>query len=181
MNIENINFNNLNDYLLEENTGNWIITSILYASYNCILLIPVLISMKDYIAKSKNIKYISIIVTLITIILLSIIFLFLINIDVDIHNLEMPAVYAINMMYPKFKGIYGLIILISIFTTSISLGMSFIKNVAKDNGKFDKIAFLICATGIIFSKIGFANLVNLLYPILGVLGLVQIIQVLINK
>lgn len=140
-----------------------------------------MISIKDYITNSKSIKYISIIVTLITIILLTIIFLFLSNIDVDIHNLEMPAVYAINMMYPKFKSIYGLIILISIFTTSISLGMSFIKNVAKNNSKFNKIAFLICVTGIAFSKIGFSNLVNLLYPILGILGLVQIMQILINK
>lgn len=166
---------------MEENTGNWFITSILYASYNCVLLIPVLISIKNYISNSKNIKYISIIVTLITIILLTIIFLFLSNIDVDIYNLEMPAVYAINMMYPKFKGIYGLIILISIFTTSISLGMGFINNVSKDSSKFSKIAFLICITGIAFSKIGFANLVNFLYPILGSLGLVQVTQIIINK
>lgn len=176
-----MDFNNLNNYLLEENTGNWLITSVLYASYNCILLIPVLISIKDYITNSKNIKYISIIVTLITTILLTIIFLFLINIDVDIHNLEMPAVYAINMMYPKFKNIYGLIILISIFTTSISLGMSFINNVSKNNNSFNKITLLICISSIIFSKIGFSNLVNLLYPVLGVLGLVQIIQILVNK
>lgn len=145
------------------------------------MLIPVLISIKDYITNSKNIKYISIIVTLITTILLTIIFLFLTNIDVDIHNLEMPAVYAINMMYPKFKNIYGLIILISIFTTSISLGMSFINNVSKNNNSFNKIAFLICISSIIFSKIGFSNLVNLLYPVLGMLGLIQIIQILVNK
>lgn len=107
--------------------------------------------------------------------------MFLINIDVDIHNLEMPAVYAINMMYPKFKSIYGLIILISIFTTSISLGMSFINNISKNKNNSNKIAIVICATGIAFSKIGFSNLVNMLYPILGVMGLIQIMQILIKK
>ena len=64
--------------------------------------------------------------------------------------------------------------LISIFTTAISLGISFINNISKNKKQFSKIGLLICSTAILFSKIGFANLVNLLYPILGMLGLVQV-------
>ena len=100
----------------------------------------------------------------------------LINIDVDINKLEMPAVYAINKICPIMKNIYGIIILISIFTTAISLGISFINNTSKNKKQFSKIGLLICSTAIVFSKIGFANLVNILYPILGMLGLVQVIR-----
>lgn len=157
------------------------ITSILYASYNSVLLIPALISIKDYIKDNKNIIYIAIIVTVITIILLSIIFLFLVNIDVNIKELQMPAVYAINMIYPNIKNIYGITILISIFTTAISLGISFLKNVSKRENRYDYLAIFICITSIIFSKVGFSNLVNLLYPILGGLGMLQIIQIIIKK
>lgn len=178
VNIKNIEFKNIDNYLVQENSKNWLITSILYASYNMILLMPVLISIKDYITKSKNTKYISLIVTFITTILLSTVFLFLINVDVDIKKLEMPAVYAISNIWPNIKGIYGIIILISIFTTTISLGISFLKNVSKNAKQYDTIAILICLTGIIFSKIGFSNLVNLFYPILGILGLLQIIKIL---
>ena len=75
---------NLNNYLIaqkgEKIFENWFITSILYASYNCVLLIPVLISIKELIKKPKNIKYISIIVSGIVIILLITVFLFLINV-----------------------------------------------------------------------------------------------------
>lgn len=170
--MQNINFSDFSDYLLEENSKNWLITSILYASYNCVLLIPVLISIKGYISKSKNIKNISIIVCIITAILLITVFLFLINVDVDIKNLEMPAVYAINNILPNIKSVYGIIILASIFTTATSLGISFLKNVSINKRSYNVISILICISGVIFSRLGFANLVNKMYPILGFLGLV---------
>lgn len=177
INIKNINFTYIDHYLVVQNEGSWIVTSILYASYNSVLLIPVLISIKDYIGKIKNIKYISIIVTLITIFLISIVYLLLINVDVNIKELEMPAIYAIDKICHNMKNVYGLIILISIFTTAISLGISFLNNVAYCAKKYNIVAFFICITSVVFSGVGFSNLVNLFYPILGTLGLVQIIQI----
>ena len=172
---------NLNNYLLEESNQNWLLESILYASYNCVLLIPVLISIKDYISKDKNIKYISIIVSIIIAILLITVYFILINVDVNIKELEMPAVYAINNICPKIKNIYGIIILISIFTTAISLGISFLRDVAINKKSYNIIAILICASAVIFSRFGFSNLVNLMYPILGMLGLLQIIKIILQK
>lgn len=172
---------NLNNYLLEESNQNWLLKSILYASYNCVLLIPVLISIKDYISKDKNIKYISIIVSIIIAILLITVYLILINVDVNIKKLEMPAVYAINNICPKIKNIYGIIILISIFTTAISLGISFLRDVAINKKSYNIISILICISAIIFSRFGFSNLVNLMYPILGMLGLLQIIKIILQK
>ena len=178
LNIRNIDFVNIEDYLIQSNNKSWILTSILYASYNSVLLIPVLISIKDFIKNKSNIKYIALIVTVITSVLLISVFLFLINIDVDIRELEMPAVYAINRICFGMKNLYGVIILISIFTTAISLGISFLKNVSKTKKGYDKIAIVICVSSILFSQIGFSNLVNLLYPILGFLGLLQVIRIL---
>ena len=174
INFKNLDIANIKYYITTQNTKSWLITGLLYASYNCVLLIPVLITMKELIKKKTDIKYIAYIVTTTVIILLSTVYMLLINIDVDINKLEMPAVYAINRICPIMKNIYGVIILISIFTTAISLGISFINNISKNKKQFNKIGLLICSTAIVFSKIGFANLVNLLYPILGMLGLVQV-------
>lgn len=171
----------MNNYLIEENNPNWLLKSILYASYNCILLIPVLISIKDYISKGKNIKYISVIVSIITASLLITIYFILINVDVNIKELEMPAVYAVNNICPKIKNIYGIIILISIFTTAISLGISFLRDVASNKRNYNIISTLICASAVITSRFGFSNLVNLMYPILGILGLLQIIKIILQK
>ena len=86
MNIQNIDFTSLNNYLIESNNHNWFLKSILYASYNCVLIIPVLISIKDYISKGKKIKYISILVSIIIAILLITVYFILINVDVNINN-----------------------------------------------------------------------------------------------
>lgn len=96
-------------------------------------------------------------------------------------KLEMPAVYAINKIWTNMKNIYGLIILISIFTTAISLGISFLKNVSINEKSYNVISILICVSAVIFSGIGFSNLVNAMYPILGFLGLFQMIQIISSK
>lgn len=182
INLKYIDIKNINNYLIKDTSDNaWFIKGILYSSYNSILLIPILISIKKYIKKEKHIRYISIIVTAIISILLLSIYLLLINIDVDITNLEMPAVYAISKILPQIKSIYGITILIAIFTTAISLGISFLQNTAKTEKDFNIKCTIICISAVLFSQIGFSNLVNLLYPILGILGLIQIIQILLTK
>lgn len=100
------------------------------------------------------------------------------KIDVNIKELEMPAVYAIYKILPYMKNIYGITILISIFTTATSLGISFLQNTIKIKKSYNVLAILICLTGVIFSKIGFSNLINLFYPILGVFGIVQLVLIL---
>lgn len=176
INFKYIDIKNINNYFENRISYNWLIKSILYASYNSILLIPILISMKKYIFNQKHIKKISIIVTIIISILLITIYLLLINIDIS--NLEMPAVYAINKICPYLKNIYGITILIAIFTTAISVGISFLQNTCKTQKDFNIKCILICITAVLFSQIGFSNLVNILYPVLGGLGLIQIIQIL---
>ena len=58
--------------------NNWILSMLIYNSYNFILLMPVLISLKKQITKEKNIKKVSILVTIIILILsISIFFLLL--------------------------------------------------------------------------------------------------------
>ena len=71
---------------------------------------------------------------------------------------------------------YGFIILGSIFTTSVSLGTSFLKNTVSSEKMYKKVAIIICAFSVFISNIGFSNLINLLYPLFGYLGIIQMIQ-----
>lgn len=73
-----------------------------------------------------------------------------------------------------FKFLYGFVILSAIFTTAISAGYSFLENSAKNQKQYFYFAIFICVVSIFCSNFGFSNLLNLLYPILGYLGLVQI-------
>lgn len=180
--IKNFSFINLSNQLpLAENKFKWIISSILYSSYNIILLVPILVTLRPYIKKVEDKKYISIVSGITILILATILFLLLTQANVDISNVEMPTAYVISLIYPVFEKIYGIIILISIFTTAISLGVSFLKNTTKTKKSYTQIALIMCITSVVLSKIGFSNLINLLYPIFGVLGLVQIISLILHK
>ena len=181
LNIKDINFIKLDNYLVENNNFKFIIDCILYCSYNSILLIPVLITLKDYINSKNQVAKISIITSIIVILLSISIFLILIKVDVDISKLEMPAVYVVSKMAKAFKNIYGFIILGSIFTTAVSLGNSFLKNVSKNKKSYTQIATIMCITSVIISEIGFSNLINFLYPIFGYLGLIQIFRLIFLK
>lgn len=181
INIIDINIVKLGNYIIRTNQSNYILSAIIYASYNSILLIPVLITLKKYINTKKQILFISLISTIIVILLATIIFLILIRVDVDITKLEMPAVYVVSNIFKFLEIIYGFIILGSIFTTSISLGTSFLQNVSKNKRSYTQIAAIMCITSILTSQIGFSNLINLLYPIFGYLGLIQIWRIGLTK
>ena len=67
--------------------NNWILSMLIYNSYNFILLMPVLISLKKEITKEKNIKKVSILVTIIILILSISIFFLLLNANIkEIEN-----------------------------------------------------------------------------------------------
>ena len=95
--------------------------------------------------------------------------------------IEMPAVYVISNSFSEFKNIYAFIILASIYTTAISIGVSLLENITKKPKMYKQIAAFICITGILVSGIGFSNLINMLYPIFGYLGLVQIIALMLKR
>jgi uncharacterized membrane protein YkvI len=178
INLKYIHLFELKNYIIRSNSSSFVLSAILYSSYNSILLIPVLITLKNYIKDKQQIIKIATISTIIIILLSIIIFLLLVRVDVDITKLEMPVVYVVSNMFKMLRYIYGFIILGSIFTTSISLGTSFLKNTAKNKKSYTQIATIMCITSVLISKIGFSNLVSLLYPIFGYLGLIQILKLI---
>lgn len=179
--IKDIHILNLENYVIRTNYTNFALSAVLYSSYNSILLIPVLITLNNYVKNKKQIFYISFISAIVTILLSVIIFLLLVRVDVDISKLEMPVVYVVANMFKILRYIYGVIILGSIFTTAISLGVSFLQNTAKNKKGYTQISIIMCITSVIISKFGFSNLVSLLYPIFGYLGLIQILRLCVIK
>lgn len=152
----------------------WIIKSILYASYNSIVLIPIIINLKNLISNNKQIKYI-IGFTLLFMIIMSVVIFIILNLNIlEISGIEIPIVFIANKFGILYKYLYGLVILIAIFTTAISEGYSFLNNISKNKKQYFIYSVLICMLSIAFSNIGFGKLLDILYPLLGYLGLIQI-------
>ena len=174
-------FNQTNENFEGIKQNGWLISSILYASYNSIILIPALIGLRNYINSKKEIIKISIISSSIIIVLALFVYALLLRGKFFVSELEMPLI-EITIQFGKiFKYIYGFVIIASIFTSAVSTGYSFLKNITKTKKNYEIVLLIMCFTSIAVSNIGFSNLVEMLYPLFGMLGLVQIVFIFKNK
>jgi len=158
----------------EVSSKGFIINSILYASYNSIILIPVLTSLRSYLKSEKMLKTIAIITGIIIIILALLIYALLLRGINYAESLDMPLLQIVKELGHIYKIIYEFVIIVSIFTSAVSTAYSFLENVVKKKRNYKKTLFLICIVGILVSNIGFSKLVQILYPVFGILGLIQI-------
>ncbi len=156
----------------------WLLSSITYCSYNMILLIPVLISIRKQITKPKNIKYIAILCGIIMATISMLIYMLLMKADVDISTLEMPTVYVIRTFFSEYKTIYAFTILASIFTTAISIGIGFLQNTSKNKKSYAQLVVFMCITSLLIANFGFSKLVNFVYPLFGYIGIIQLIYIM---
>jgi len=153
----------------------FLISSLLYASYNSIILIPVLVTMKNCITTKKEISLISIFSGILMILLSFSIYGLLLKGQFFIEDLELPLIEITKEFGKTFQYIYGFVIIVSIFTSAISAGYSFLENVSKDKKSYKRNLIIISIVGVLVSNFGFSNLVQILYPMFGILGLIQII------
>lgn len=179
--INIVNFKKIDNNIYLDKSYFWILQAILYASYNLVLVEPVLVNLKQFLKNKKQILKISIGVGIIMTIIATLEFLLLTNVDVNFKNLEMPLVYVVEKTFPRFTYLYGIIILIAIFTTAVSVGISFLNNISKNKKSFPQKAEILCISSVIISQISFSKLVEYLFPLFGFLGLLQMIFILKKK
>lgn len=183
----NVDYNYQN-LIIETKKNGFLISSLLYASYNSIILIPVIISIKkiivpinETIKKIKiNIWIISILTFLVLLILSFCVFLTLLHGNQEIYKLELPLMNIVFSYGARYRFIYGFIIISSIFTSAVAGGYSFLINISSTPHRYKTILIAMCIIAILASQLGFSFFVEKVYPIFGILGLIQIINLLKN-
>ena len=148
-----------------------IIKAILYTSYNSIILIPIIVSISKNIKHEKNVKIISFISSIIILTMLILIYQMLLSTNMDISKVEMPILAILSGKIDKIM--YG----VSIITSVISAGYGALENI-KNKNEYKMAVLAICVLEIPISYIGFGNLVTVLYPVFGAIGIIQIILVI---
>lgn len=158
-------------------------SAVLYASYNSITLIPILITLKQYVENKKDNIIISVLSSFFIIVLAIGIYGLLLSRNVNIENIELPVIILLKNKTEKV--LYSIAIEAAILTSAISAGYVVLENkkekTKEDKKRYKKIVAIMCLLGIPISAIGFGNLIKTLYPIFGVLGLAQIILILKNS
>ena len=153
-----------------------ILYGVLYFSYNSLLMVPVLFHIK--IKNKKNNFILSFLFSFIIFILTLLINLLLLSHFNLIENTELPVFTICILQQNMFPFFYFFIILSAILTTLFSSGFSFMQNIKKHR-KCMLIIFLLCS--ILFSFISFSHLITIFYPLFGLLGLLQIFLIFIDK
>lgn len=160
-----------------ERTANEIFPSftmaILYASYNGILLIPIIISASKFVKNEKSNKIIAIVSSLI----IGVLALGIINLisAKDVKNFDLPVAKVLEKNALE-GALYSVVLVIAIFSSALSAGYGVICNI-KNRKTYKKVALAMCALGIAASYIGFGNLVSILYPLFGLVSIIQVILI----
>lgn len=175
--IYNNNFSNKNFiiYIIPSS-----IACIIYSSYNLITTIAILYTFSKRNINKMVIKYTGVVSGIL--IFLSGIFLLIAlisNINL-VYDKELPILFLVqNNIYLKI--IYETILLIAIFTTAISNGFALLDIfINKLNLSKKWIILIISILGVGFAMIGFSNIVDIVYPIFGYLGIFQVIVIILN-
>lgn len=162
----------------EVNLPNWWSSGILYATFNMLLGIVVITSLKDN-------EKIPIKVGLIGGLILSLMMLIMVKsllvLPLHLRILEMPMLVLSKCVNDNMGSLYSLGLLIALFTTALADTHSLCKRLNQDSLiKYRKNMILILLSTLIFIPWSFSFLVGTLYPLLGYISLPLVLGVIIN-
>lgn len=159
-------------------TNNWFVSCTLYASYNLLVLIPVITTFNKYKFSGKQIIGIATI-TFVILGLAGVLIFRVVDIFYPyIMNYQMPTLRIASMLGAGVNRFYSFVIIMAIFTSAVSSGYAFL-NMRKK--AYTMRAVGICVASVLFAKVGFANLVNIFFPIFGYLGIIQLVLLVITS
>lgn len=162
-------------------TNNWVFSSILYVSYNTILSTMILTGMLPYLKSKKVSTWSGIIgggmLCLTALILNSALYFFY------PHSIagEIPVLSIVQNNSFILAKIYSAVLILAMFTSAITSGYCLTERIkTKMNVNYKLIAVVLCALIIPMSSLGFSNLISMLYPIFGYLGLFLLLVIILQ-
>lgn len=161
---------------------NWCITSVIYSGLNLIIATPFLVGVGATTTNKVNCIWGGIlggIVFMIAAMTLNI------GILSDIQNTyvtEIPTLYMAKNIGPIVGIMFSFMLIAGIYTTAVPLLWSICDSFSKEKTtKFTLIAVFCTIIGFIGSRLSFSILVNIIYPISGLFGVIIIISIFIRN
>ena len=158
--------------------GNFLTSALLYFGTNSLVTIIVFSSLLPLIDSKKTAILGGTVGGIILLILgVSILTSMLIYYN-EVVNLEIPMLKISDSLSDVYRKLYAIILWIAIFTTAIANGFGFINRLSES--KYSLLyTVLFCVLAMPLAKIGFSNLVSIIYPISGAIGVVLMLFILI--
>jgi uncharacterized membrane protein YkvI len=154
---------------------NWLLSAVLYVSYNIILSIAVLGPLGVKAQNKKAIRNGAILGGL-GLGLGSIMIFLALSINItDIARLEVPMIYIAGSISSVLQIAYSIILIAEVYTTAVASLYGFVSriiDIEKPSTKVKAIVIGSMITAVLASQFGFTNLVKYLYPLVGYGGIV---------
>ncbi len=173
---EGYNFSNIEGATLTRK-GNFITSSLLYLGSNCLIVLVVFSSLLPMIDNRRTAVLGGLTGGIILGILgISILTSMLIYYN-EVSSLDIPMLKICGYIGDSYRKFYAVIMWIAMFTTALANGFGFMNRISKEKNKILSTA-IFCILAIPLAKMGFSNLVGVLYPIFGFIGVMMMVFVL---
>ena len=157
----------------------WLLSAMVYASYNLVTGVPILAAMSKMATKKKDAMLGGLlgggVITLLGICMALPLFLY----HANVISLEIPFLYIVSQHGNSFRLFYMAVLIAAIMTTAACNAFAVTEWLkARGYSGRIKVAAVLCMVGVAASHIGFSNIVAYVYPAFGFLGLFKILVVL---
>ncbi len=162
-------------------TGNWLVSSLLYVSYNSIPSIVIMCSLLPYLKTRRTGIAGGILGGLMLCVTA-----FIINISIFLFYpealaTELPILSILKSSSEYAGSLYAVILWLAMFVSAVTSGFCFTERAASMI-RLDRriVTLVLCAAAVPLSTLGFSRLISAIYPVFGYLGLFIIIVVLLQ-
>lgn len=157
---------------------NWSYSSILYVSYNIFLSIAILSPLGVVAKDQTSLRRGALLGGLGLGAGLLAINLALFSGLPQIVDYEVPMIYLASYFNPLIALAYGIILLLEIFTTTVSILFGLVVRLASTPAQRFFWATTACLSALFASQLGFSKIVTVVYPLMGYAGLILLICLL---
>lgn len=176
--LMNSDWSNINSQPTDP-SGSWIISTVLFVSYNMILATSVLVPLgKELKTKTTALKGALIGGLTLGAIGLLVVLVIMLN-SVQLKGVEVPIVHLASNLSSRIGRSYSIILLVGIYTTAVGCIFA-LEQKLKDKVRFDIriLSLIIMSAALFLSNIGFSNLISVVYPVSGYIGLFMLAGVI---
>jgi uncharacterized membrane protein YkvI len=162
--------------------NNWLLSAILYTSYNILLSVSILAPLGSGAESKKALSRGALIGSIGLGLGATVIYLALTKSMTSVKNLEVPMIFIAGRISYPVQLIYATVLLAEIYTTAVSSLYGFaarITGLRETSAKFLIIG--TAALAFIASQLGFSTIIKYLYPLAGYGGIVMLVVLVINK
>jgi len=159
----------------------WVLSALVYASYNLVTGVPVLTATAPLAAKKRD-PFIGGVVggSAITILGLCMALPLFLHYS-QVVNFEIPLLLIALRYGAVFSGLYIGVLVAALVTTAACNGFAVVQWLhAHSNMNKRSAAAILCVVAVLAAHVGFSNIVAYVYPIFGLVGLFKIIVILFH-